>query len=66
MIKTLQQRLVIFLLLPAAVLLFATGFLGFIYARGVLLKQWREAAILKLERAAHYIDMRISQPSLWV
>ncbi len=66
MIKTLQQRLVIFLLLPAAVLLFATGFLGFIYARGVLLKQWREAAILKLERAAHYIDMRINQPSLWV
>jgi adenylate cyclase len=62
MIKTLQQRLVLFLLLPAALLLFAMGLLGFIYARGIMLRQWREAAILKLERAAHHVDMRLSRP----
>ncbi len=62
MIRSLQQRLVLFLLLPAALLLFAMGFLGFLYARGIMLNQWREAAILKLERAAHHIDMRLSKP----
>ena len=62
MIRSLQQRLVIFLLLPAALVLFAMGFLGFLYARGIMLSQWREAAILKLERAAHRIDMRLSKP----
>jgi adenylate cyclase len=62
MIRSLQQRLVLFLLLPAALLLFAMGLLGFIYARGIMLSQWREAAILKLERAAHHVDMRLSKP----
>ena len=62
MIRRLQQRLVLFLLLPAALLLFAMGFLGFLYARGIMLNQWKEAAILKLERAAHHVDMRLSKP----
>ncbi len=62
MIRSLQQRLVLFLLLPAALVLFAMGFLGFLYARGIMLSQWREAAILKLERAAHHVDMRLSKP----
>jgi len=62
MITSLQQRLVLFLLLPAALLLFAMGLLGFLYARGIMLSQWREAAILKLERAAHHVDMRLSKP----
>ncbi len=66
MIRSLQQRLVLFLLLPAALLLFAMGFLGFIYARGIMLSQWREAAILKLERAAHHVDMRLSKPIMWI
>jgi class 3 adenylate cyclase len=38
------------------------GFLGFLYARGIMLSQWREAAVLKLERAAHHVDMRLSKP----
>jgi adenylate cyclase len=62
MIKTLQQRLALLLLLPVALLLFFTGFFGFIYVRGIMLDQWREAAILKLERAAHHIDMRLNRP----
>ena len=66
MIKSLQQRLILFLLLPVALLLFSIGFLGFIYARQTLLNEWQEAAILKLERAAHYIDMRLEKSEDWI
>jgi class 3 adenylate cyclase len=66
MIKSLEQRMVLFLLLPVALLLFLTGFLGFLYARGIMLREWREAAILKLERAAHHIEMRLTRPMQWI
>jgi hypothetical protein len=61
-IKSLQHRLTLLLLLPVTMLLFFTGLFGFVYARGKILDQWQEAAILKLERAAHHIDMRLSKP----
>ena len=61
-IKSLNQRLALFLLLPVALLLFLTGFVGFIFARKVLLDEWREASLLKLQRAAHHIDMRLNRP----
>jgi hypothetical protein len=66
MIKSLRQRLVLFLLLPVASLLFIMGFVGFIFARATMLDEWREAAILKLQRAAHHMDMRLSRPIEWV
>ena len=66
MIRKLQHRLFIFLLLPVALLLFLAGFLGFIFARNNMLDQWREASILKLQRAAHHIDMRLNQRILWI
>ena len=65
-IRSLQQRLVLFLLLPVATLLLGMGIVGFIYARNSLLTQWREAAILKLQRAAHDVDMRLSRPKEWL
>jgi sigma-B regulation protein RsbU (phosphoserine phosphatase) len=61
-VKSLQQRLMLFLLLPVAALLIAEGIIGFFYARNSLLEQWREAAILKLQRAGHDVDMRLSRP----
>ena len=61
-VKSLQQRLMLFLLLPVAALLLGMGIVGFIYARNTLLTEWREAAVLKLQRAAHNVDMRLSQP----
>ena len=61
-IKSLNQRFALFLLLPVALILFLTGFVGFIFARGVLLSEWKEASVLKLQRAAHYVDMRLSRP----
>ena len=64
--KSLQQRLIFFLLLPVAGLLVLVGLLGFIYARQVMLDQWREAAIANLRWAAHNIDMRLGRPIEWI
>ncbi len=61
-INSLQHRLVIFLLIPVVLLLFGVGFRGFIFARDIMLNAWRDGAIVKLERAAHYIDMRLGRP----
>lgn len=65
-IKSLQRRVSLLLLLPVALLLSFTGIFGFLYARESLLDEWREAAILKLQRAAHSIDMRIGHPIAWI
>ncbi len=64
--KTLQQRFTLYMLLPVAILLFGMGYIGFIYAQDRLLEQWGEAAILKLQRAAHHIDMRLSRSKDWL
>ena len=66
MIKTLKQRLTILLILPVAALLLFTGVAGFFYVKNALLDEWQESAILKLERAAHQIDMRLSRPIEWI
>ncbi len=65
-LKTLGQRITLLLLLPVAVLISVTGVFGFLYARHSLLNEWREAAILKLQRAAHQIDMRLDRPIQWM
>jgi sigma-B regulation protein RsbU (phosphoserine phosphatase) len=64
--KSLQQRLSLFLILPVALLLILMGIAGFIYARNLLLSQWREASILKLQRAAHQVDMRLEHVKEWI
>jgi len=66
MTHSLKKRMALFLILPAALLLAGTGFGGFIYAKNMLLDQWQEGAILRLERAAHYIEMRINRPAEWI
>ena len=66
MIKSLRQRLVLFLLFPVALILLIMGFVGFIFARATMLDEWREAAILKLQRAAHHMDMRLSRAIEWM
>jgi class 3 adenylate cyclase len=42
------------------------GFRGFLCSRKVMLGRWTEAAIVKLRRAAHNIDMRLSRPIEWI
>jgi sigma-B regulation protein RsbU (phosphoserine phosphatase) len=65
-LKSIQQRLTIFLLLPVFLLLIGMGVAGYSYARNSLFIQWREAAILKLQRAAHNVDMKLSRIIEWV
>jgi class 3 adenylate cyclase len=65
-IKSLRQRLFVFILLPIALILFITGFVGFMFAKETMLNQWRETAILRLQRAAHHLDMRLSRPIEWM
>ena len=64
--RSLHQRLVLFVLLPVALLLFLMGMIGFVFARNSLLTQWQEAAVLKLQRAAHHADMRLIEPKEWL
>ena len=57
---SLQGRFTLYLILPVLALLFVMGLIGFFFARDLLLDQWQESAILKLERAAHQMDMHLS------
>src|SRR5210317_567208 len=59
--KSLQQRHSIFLILPVALLMVVIGLGGFFYARNLILSQWQEAAVLKLQRAAHQVDMQLAR-----
>jgi sigma-B regulation protein RsbU (phosphoserine phosphatase) len=61
-LKSLNQRMALYMLFPVAILLFGMGFAGFIYAKNSLLIQWGEATALKLQRAAHHVDMRLNAP----
>jgi sigma-B regulation protein RsbU (phosphoserine phosphatase) len=65
-LRGLQQRLAIFMFLPVALLLIGMGVAGFIYARDSMLAQWGEAATLKLQRATHEVDMRLSRAKEWL
>ncbi len=60
--KTLQGRLTFLLLIPVFFILFSGGVLSFIYTRDAMLNQWNESAELKLQRAAHAIEMRLLKP----
>jgi adenylate cyclase len=65
-INSLQKRLGFLVLLPVALLLLFVGIFGFIYMRGTLLSEWRDASIVKLQRAAHQIDMRLGRITDWL
>ena len=61
-LKTLQGRLIVLLLLPVFLIIFSGGLLSFLYTRTIILTQWNDSAILKLQRAAHTIEMRLLKP----
>jgi sigma-B regulation protein RsbU (phosphoserine phosphatase) len=58
---SLKQRFTILLIIPVTLLLIIMGIAGFFYARDLLLDQWQDAAILRLQRAAHEVDMHLSR-----
>jgi adenylate cyclase len=60
--KRLQTRLLITLLLPVLVIVLLGGAVSFWYSRGIMLDQWNESAVVKLQRAAHNIEMQQLKP----
>lgn len=64
--KTLQKRMLVFLALPVALFLGASGLLGYSYIRTGLVQDWQEIAVLRLERAAHQMDMRLHVIHQWM
>ena len=60
--KSLQQRTILFILIPIFLFLTLAGVLGFFAVRKVLIEQWGETAVAGLERAAHNIDMQLNRP----
>jgi sigma-B regulation protein RsbU (phosphoserine phosphatase) len=65
-LRGMQQRLALYMFLPVALLLASMGIIGFIYARNILIAQWGEAATLKVQRAAHNVDMRLGKAKEWL
>jgi hypothetical protein len=42
------------------------GVFGYRFIQGLLFKDWQEIAILRLERAAHQLDMRLHGQMQWM
>jgi len=57
--KTLQRRLTVLLVVPLTLFLLGFGVFGYRFIQGLLFKEWGEVAILRLERAAHQMDMKL-------
>jgi len=58
--------LFVLLILPALLFLGGFGIVGYGYIRQALLKEWREAAVLRMGRAAHLMDMRLQKTKEWM
>jgi len=63
---TLRQRIFLSVILPVTLLLISTGTWSFFYARASLLNEWRQVTHLRLEKAAHHLDMRLSRILFWM
>lgn len=60
--KSLQQRTLLYILVPTFFLLITLSLIGFIVLRDMLLDQWGSVAISRLQRSAHLIDMELKKP----
>jgi adenylate cyclase len=65
-LTSLQQRLILLLVLPTALFLIGAGIAGYVSIKKSLLDEWQKVAILRLARAAHEMDMRLSQSKHWL
>ncbi len=64
--KTLQRRLTVLLVVPLTLFLLGFGFFGYRFIHGILFKEWGDIAILRLERAAHQMDMKLHEQTGWM
>lgn len=61
-LKSLHQRTFLYILLPTFLLLLVLSWSGFVVLRGVLLEQWGEVAVAKLQQKAVQLDASLHQP----
>ena len=64
--KSLQRKLFALLLAPVALFLVGVGGYGYVFMRDSLFQEWQEIAVLRMERAAHQVDMRLQTPKQWL
>lgn len=60
--RSLQQRTLFFVLLPTFLLLLTLSVGGYILVGNLLLSQWAEMALIRLQRTAHQVDMSLRTP----
>lgn len=61
-LKSLKQKLALWVILPLCLIMLSAGSIGMRLISNVLLKQWEETAISKMQRSAHNVDMRLMRP----
>ncbi|MGA9820257.1 MAG: adenylate/guanylate cyclase domain-containing protein, partial [Desulfobaccales bacterium] len=64
--KTLERRLIVLLVIPVILFLLVLGVAGYRFTSGLLFKEWQDVAILRLERDAHQMDMRLNGQIKWM
>lgn len=60
--KSLQQRILLYAILPTFVLLIALSLIGFLFVRNLLISQWGEHTVSRLERSAGLIEAKLLDP----
>lgn len=61
-LKSIKHKVALFIILPLCLVLLVAGIIGMRLIGKVLLNQWEETAISKMERSAHQVDMRLMRP----
>ena len=64
--KTLERRLIVLLVAPLTLFLLGFGIYGYHFIHGILFKEWREVATLRMGRAVHQIDMKLGEHKEWM
>lgn len=60
--RTLQQRNTFYILVPTLFVLLLMGGVSLLLVREVLIEQWQQTAIAKMQRAAFQVDQRLLRP----
>ena len=60
--KSLQQRTLLYAILPTLILLITLSLVGFLIVRNVLITQWGETIVSRLERSADLIEAKLLEP----
>lgn len=61
-LTSLKQKIAVLIILPLCLVMLIAGAVGIRLIGGILLSQWEETAISKMERSAHEVDMRLMRP----